>query len=137
VSRPETDRPHPSVAAAGPAPRWRSATRRGVAIPLLAGALALTACAALAPLQRPPIRPGDELDQVTTREEAIRVFGPPAEIRASDVGQVLIYRRAVIVDANPNRYYGEDYGNRLSRFERVLLYVDGDGRIVRRGVELE
>lgn len=104
---------------------------------LAAAAVALSACAELAPLQRPPFDPAQELSGVSTREEAVRRFGPPAEIRVSDVGQVLVYRRAVVVDANPNRYYGEDRGNQLDRFERVLLYLDAEGRIVRRAVEPE
>ena len=54
-----------------------------------------------------------------------------------DVGPVLVYRRAVVVDVNPNRYYGEDRGDRLNRYELVLLYLDGEGRIVRRAIEPE
>jgi hypothetical protein len=50
---------------------------------------------------------------------------------------VLVYRRAVVVDVNPNRYYGEDRGDRLNQYELVLLYVDAEGRIVRRAVEPE
>jgi hypothetical protein len=61
----------------------------------------------------------------------IALFGPPDEIRASDVGEVLVYRQLVVVDANPNRYYGQDRGARFDRYERVLLYLDGEGRIVR------
>ena len=104
---------------------------------LLAMALALGACAQLAPLRQPPLNPADDLTAVTTREEAIQRFGPPQEIRSSDVGPVLVYRRAVVVDVNPNRYYGEDRGDRLNQYELVLLYVDAEGRIVRRAVEPE
>ena len=50
---------------------------------------------------------------------------------------MLVYRRAVVVDVNPNRYYGEDRGTRLNQYELVLLYVDAEGRIVRRAVEPE
>src|SRR5512145_3517651 len=74
----------------------------------LVAALALGACAELAPLRQPPLNPADDLDAVSTREEAIERFGPPHAIRSSDLGPVLVYRRAVVVDANPNRYYGED-----------------------------
>ena len=81
--------------------------------------------------------PGMTSAAVNTREEAIQRFGPPQEIRSSDVGPVLVYRRAVVVDVNPNRYYGEDRGDRLNQYELVLLYVDGEGRIVRRAVEPE
>jgi hypothetical protein len=43
----------------------------------------------------------------------------------------------VVVDVNPNRYYGEDRGIQLNQYELVLLYLDGEGRIVRRAVEPE
>ena len=68
------------------------------------------------------------------------MFGPPHEIRSSDIGPVLVYRRAVVIDVSPNRYYGEDRedrGDRFNRYERILLYVDGEGRIVRRAIEPE
>ena len=82
-------------------------------------------------------QPGDDLTAVNTREEAIKRFGPPHEVRSSDVGPVLVYRRATVVDINPNRYYGEDRGDRLNQYELILLYVDGEGRIVRRAIEPE
>jgi hypothetical protein len=104
--------------------------------PFAAG-LALGACAQLAPLREPPLSPADDLTAVSTREEAIERFGPPHEIRSSDVGPVLVYRRAVVIDINPNRYYGEDRGDRFNRYELVLLYVDAEGRIVRRAIEPE
>ena len=100
-------------------------------------ALTLVACAELAPLRQPPLGPADDLAAVNTREEAIERFGRPDDIRSSDLGPVLVYRRAVVIDANPNRYYGEDRGNRLDRYELILLYVDGEGRIVRRAIEPE
>jgi len=100
-------------------------------------ALALGACAQLAPLQRPPLSPLTDFEEVSTREEAIQRFGPPDQIRSSDVGPVLVYRRAVVVDVNPNRFYGEDLGDRLNRYDLVLLYLDGEGRVVRRAVEPE
>jgi hypothetical protein len=99
--------------------------------------LALGACAQLAPLQRPPLNPGDDLTAVSTRAEAVQRFGPPDEVRSSDVGPVLVYRRAVVVDVNPNRYYGENRGDQLNQYELVLLYVDAEGRIVRRAIEPE
>lgn len=111
-----------------------SASRR---LAPLAALLMFGACAELAPLRRPPLDPAQDLAQVTTREEAVRRFGPPDEIRSSDVGPVLVYRRAVVIDVNPNRYYGEDRGDRLDRYERILLYVDAEGRIVRRAIEPE
>jgi hypothetical protein len=104
---------------------------------LLALSLSLGACAYLAPLRQPPLNPGDDLMAVNTREEAVKRFGPPQEVRSSDVGPVLVYRRAVVVDVNPNRYYGEDRGDRLNQYELILLYVDGEGRIVRRAIEPE
>jgi hypothetical protein len=99
--------------------------------------VALGACAYLAPLQYPPLDPATDLTLVNTREEAVARFGPPHEVRSSDVGPVLVYRRAVVVDVNPNRYYGEDRGDRLNRYELVLLYLDGEGRVVRRAIEPE
>ena len=104
---------------------------------LVALGLALGACAQLAPLRPPPLTPGDDLTSVNTRAEAVQRFGPPQEVRSSDVGPVLVYRRAVVVDINPNRYYGEDRGDRLNKYELVLLYLDGEGRIVRRAIEPE
>ena len=99
----------------------------------LAVILTLGACAELAPLRQPPLNPAEDLDAVNTRVEAIQRFGPPHEIRSSDLGPVLVYRRAVVVDVNPNRYYGEDRGDRLDQYELVLLYVDAEGRIVQIG----
>ena len=112
----------------------RSRARR---FALGAVALALGACAELAPLQRPPLSPVTDFTEVSTREEAIQRFGPPDQIRGSDVGPVLVYRRAVIIDVNPNRYNGEDRGIQLNQYELVLLYLDDAGRIVRRAVEPE
>jgi hypothetical protein len=109
---------------------------RGV---LLAGALvALPACVSFVPLREPPplaveMPPGP----ATTRDEVIARFGPPAEVRASDLGPVLVYRRAVVTETTPSRYYGEDRGTRLDRYQRVLLYLDGEGRIVRTSIEPE
>jgi hypothetical protein len=100
-------------------------------------AVALAGCAALAPLRTPPLDPTADLERVSTRAEAIREFGPPSDIRSSDLGPVLVYRRAVVIEENPNRYYGEDQAERLNRYERVLLYLDPDGRIVRRAIEPE
>jgi hypothetical protein len=104
---------------------------------LAALAISLSACAQLAPLRYPPLDPAADLTLVNTREEAVQRFGPPHEVRSSDVGPVLVYRRAVVVDVNPNRYYGEDRGDRLNQYELVLLYLDGEGRIVRRAIEPE
>jgi len=111
--------------------------RRAHWLVLLAVVLTLGACAELAPLRRPPLSPAADLESVNTREEAIQRFGPPDEIRSSDVGPVLVYRRAVVIDVNPNRFYGQDEGNRLNQYELVLLYLDAEGRIVRRAVEPE
>jgi hypothetical protein len=121
------------------APTTGSETYRHRVGRLLLGvlALALGACAELAPLQRPPLSPLTDFSDLNTREEAIQRFGPPDQIRGSDVGPVLVYRRAVVVDVNPNRYYGEDRGIQLNQYELVLLYLDGEGRIVRRAVEPE
>jgi len=104
---------------------------------LLAACLALGACAQLAPLRQPPLAPGEDMTSVNTREEAIKRFGPPEEVRSSDVGPVLVYRRAVVVDVNPNRYYGQDRGDTLNQYELILLFLDEEGRIVRRAIEAE
>ena len=103
---------------------------------LVVVALTLGACAELAPLQRPPFSPVTDFSEVSTREEAVQRFGRPDQIRSSDVGPVLVYRRAVVVDVNPNRYYGEDHGIQLNQYELVLLYLDGEGRIVRRALRV-
>jgi hypothetical protein len=110
--------------------------RRGL---LLAGVLvALPGCVSFVPLREPPtlaveMPPGT----ATTRDEVIARFGPPAEVRASDLGPVLVYRRPVVTETTPSRYYGEDRGTRLDRYQRVLLYLDGEGRIVRTATEFE
>jgi hypothetical protein len=116
-----------------PSPGVRVAHR----IALVAALLALGACAELMPLREPPLDPTQDYMAVTTRDEAVRAFGPPHEVRSSDLGPVLVYRRAVVVDVNPNRYYGEDRGIRLNQYERLLLYVDEEGNIVRRAIEPE
>jgi hypothetical protein len=108
-----------------------------IRLTLLASLLALGACAELAPLREPPLSPSEDIAQVSTREEAIQRFGPPHEIRSSDLGPVLVYRRAVIVDVSPNQYYGLDRGDTFNQYERILFYVDGEGRIVRRAIERE
>ncbi len=102
------------------------------------GALGLAACASFAPLRQPPLAPSaDPTAGVSTRADAIARFGPPDEVRASDLGEVLVYRRRVVVDANPNRFYGIDRGARFDRYERLFLYLDADGRIVRWTAEPE
>jgi hypothetical protein len=110
--------------------------RRGVL--LLGALLALPACVSFVPLREPPalqieLPPGS----ATNREEVIARFGPPAEVRASDLGPVLVYRRPVVTETTPSRYYGEDRGTRLDRYQRVLLYLDEEGRIVRTAIEPE
>jgi hypothetical protein len=104
---------------------------------LLVSVLVLGACAQFAPLRDPPLDPSQDINLVTTREEAVRRFGPPHEIRASDLGPVLVYRRAIVIDATPNRYYGQERGDTFNQYERILFYLDGEGRIVRRSIERE
>jgi len=116
----------------GPGPIARNA---GV---LLLALLLLAACESFIPLREPPANriespPGD----ATTRAEVLARYGPPQEVRASDVGDVLVYRRRVIVEANPARYSGGESSDRLDRFERVMIYLDGDGKIVHVSSELE
>ncbi len=113
-------------------------TRLARALARLLPLALLPACASFVPLREPPaLTTEDPPGKATTRAEVIARFGPPQEVRASDLGEVLVYRRRVVVDANPNRYYGEDRGSRFDRYERVLLYLDGTGRIVRWSSEPE
>jgi hypothetical protein len=98
----------------------------------------LPACASLVPLREPPLLATEEPPgPATTRAEVIARFGPPQEVRASDLGEVLVYRRLVVRDLNPNRYYGEDRGDQFTRYDRVMIYLDDSGRIVRWSVEAE
>ena len=91
----------------------------------------LVACARLLPLAQPPVTTTDDpTGGATTREEAIARLGPPAEVRFSEAGDVLIYRRLRGLDRNPNRYWGDDRGDQLEHYQRVLLYLDRDGRVV-------
>lgn len=115
---------------------WPLRTRRALAG--LGAALLLPACAAFVPLQAPPVSGSDDpIGRATTRDEVVARLGPPGEVRASDVGQVLVYRRLISADVNPNRFYGLAQDDRLYRYERLLVYLDGDGRIVRWGIEPE
>jgi hypothetical protein len=68
---------------------------------LLTITFALTACAELAPLRDPPLNPAEDINQVETREDAIRRFGPPQEMRSSDLGLVMVYRRGGRRDSEP------------------------------------
>jgi len=112
--------------------------RRAWPTALFGFALLLVGCAQVAPLTRAPATISeDDLDGVTTRDEAVRRFGEPAEIRSSDIGPILVYRRTAVVDINPNHFYGVDYDERYRQYELLLLYVDAEGKIVRRSVERE
>lgn len=103
---------------------------------LLVGPLA--GCAAFVPLRDPPaLEADDPIRGATTRDQVIARLGPPLAVRASDAGQVLVYRRVVAVNVDPSRYYGQDRGDRLDRYQRVLVYLDGDGRVVRWTAEPE
>jgi hypothetical protein len=116
----------------------RAVTWQVQAVGLLAAILLLSACEVFMPLREPPPRAAESPPgRATTRAEVVELFGPPDEIRASDLGEVLVYRRIVVVDANPNRYYGQDRGARLDRYERVMLFLDDSGRIVRWTVDRE
>ncbi len=113
-------------------------TRLARRVALLVLPAALAACVSFVPLREPPrLDTEDPPGSARTRAEVIAQFGPPQAVRASDLGEVLVYRRRVVVDANPSRYYGEDRGDRLDRYEQVLLYLDGEGRIVRVTTEPE
>jgi hypothetical protein len=101
-------------------------------------ALLLVGCASFVPLREPPTLlrespPGNAV----TREEVVARYGPPQDVRATDEGDVLVYRRRVVIEANPAHYYGEYRGDRLDRFERIMIYLDGEGRIVRWSSEFE
>ncbi|HLE43259.1 MAG TPA: hypothetical protein VJB36_04525 [Methylomirabilota bacterium] len=113
-------------------------TRLARRVALLVLPAALAACVSFVPLREPPRLATEEPPgSARTRAEVIAQFGPPQAVRASDLGEVLVYRRRVVVDANPSRYYGEDRGDRMDRYEQVLLYLDGEGRIVRVTTEPE
>jgi hypothetical protein len=107
-----------------------------IALGLLA--VLLSACEALVPLRDPPpLGTDDPIGAASTRDQVVARLGDPLQVRATDTGQVLIYRRAVAVSADPSRYYGQDRGDRLVRYERVLVYLDDDGRVARWTAELE
>lgn len=109
---------------------------RGLAVLLVVTALG--GCVSFVPIrERPPLYADDPVRGLTTRQEAIARLGSPAEVRASDLGEVLVYRRVVTVDANASRFYANEAAIRYERYERVLLYLDGDGKIVRSAIELE
>jgi hypothetical protein len=113
-------------------PRLRAVTAMGWLVVSLAG------CDALVPLRDPPaLATGDPVRGAATRDQVVSRLGDPLEVRATDTGQVLVYRRAVAVSADPSRYYGQDRGDRLVRYERVLVYLDEDGRVARWTTELE
>jgi hypothetical protein len=101
-------------------------------------AVSLAGCEAFVPLRDPPALVSDDpIRGAATRDQVVARLGEPFEIRVSDTGQVLVYRRAVAVNADPSRYYGQDRGDRLIRYERVLVYLDEDGRVARWATELE
>ena len=105
---------------------------------LLALAAALAACQAFVPLREPPIIAVEEPPgSATTRDEVTARFGPPDEVRASDVGEVLVYRRRTVVESSPSHYYGGDSNDRLDRYDRILVYLDAEGRVVRTSIEPE
>lgn len=127
-------RPGCALPASGPTTRLRA---RLHTLGLLVAVLGV-GCADLAPLREPPpLLSADPVRGLATRDDALARLGRPDEVRASDVGEVLIYRRLLIVDTNPARYHGEDRRARLDQYERVLLYLDQDGRVVRWSVERE
>src|SRR5262245_61958221 len=99
---------------------------------------ALAACQAFVPLREPPVlEVEDPPGSATTRAEVTARFGPPVEVRASDIGEILVYRRRIGVEANPSRYYGGDSNDRIDRYDRILVYLDGEGRVVRTSIEPE
>ena len=111
--------------------------RRGSIAALVLVAL-LPACSILAPITRAPVQVSDEdLEGVATRDEALQRFGSPVEIRESDVGPVLVYRRLTTYDINPTHFYGPDYEGQYRQYELFLLYLDADGKVVRREVVRE
>jgi hypothetical protein len=109
---------------------------RRLILGLLAPALA--GCAAFVPLREPPrLALEDPPGDARTRDEVVALFGPPEEVRASDVGRVLVYRRLVTLDESPARYYGRDRRDRFAQYRRILIYLDPEGRVVRATSELE
>jgi hypothetical protein len=104
----------------------------------VAALIAGSGCAELAPLRDPPaIYREDPTQGLKTRDEALARLGPPAEVRVSDLGQVLVYRRVATREVNPARYYGETRGDRLDRYERVLIFLDAEGQVARVAIERE
>jgi hypothetical protein len=100
--------------------------------------VALSGCLSLVPLRDPPaIRADDPPGAASTREQVIAQYGAPAEVRSGDTGPVLVYRRPVVVDRNPARYYGDDAGTQLIRYDRILIYLDPTGQVVRSTIEPE
>lgn len=113
-------------------------TPRARCLALLAPALLLSACAELKPVMQPPLLASpDPMAGITTREQTVQRLGPPLEVRASDVGEVLVYRRVTVLDVNPNRYYGEVRGEQLNQYQLLLVYVDPEGQVVRWTIEAE
>jgi len=111
---------------------------RGRQLGLLVLTAALAACQAFVPLREPPvIAVEDPPGSAATRDEVIERFGQPIEVRASDIGQVLVYRRRTGLDATPSRYYGGNSNDRLDIYDRILVYLDDQGRVVRSSVEPE
>jgi hypothetical protein len=100
----------------------------------LTALLALAGCAELAPLREPPaLESDDPLRGVTTRAEALARLGPPADVRAGDAGELLVYRLPRVIDRTPNRLNMEG----SVRYELYLLQLDPDGKIIRTTVQPE
>jgi hypothetical protein len=105
---------------------------------LLAVAVTLPGCQAFVPVREPPILSVEEPPgSATTRNEITARFGPPDEVRASDVGEVLVYRRRTALEWSPSHYYGGDSNDRLNLYDRILVYLDAEGRVVRTSIEPE
>jgi hypothetical protein len=105
---------------------------------VVAALLAVVGCAEMAPLREPPALYRDDPTRgVKTRDQALARLGAPAEVRVSDIGEVLVYRRLATREANPARYYGEYRGDRLDRYDRILIFLDAEGQVARVAIEPE
>jgi hypothetical protein len=88
-------------------------------------------CASFVPLRDPPgLEAGDPLAGAQTRADVLARLGPPLEVRGTDAGEVLVYRRVVVSNVNPTRYYGESGEIVYDRYDRLLIVIDPNGRLV-------
>lgn len=100
-------------------------------IAAVAAGLSLVGCAELAPLRLPPSSITEDLEAGTPKEAIISRYGEPDDVRQGPEGEILVYRRILVTDKTPNRFYGQIRRDRLERGELLLLFLDQDGRLLR------